>query len=163
MLATRDIPIVLLTGSNHSTQADGDAAGAEALVRKPFSPLELLAVANGSLGASTASRFARRRSTITRSSSSCARDIRHLLEIERAQRVLLQKAYQETVSALASALESKDTGTRAHSQRVQRYAIELAAAIEPALAGDQSTLYGFLLHDVGKIGIPTRSSRSRAR
>lgn len=50
LLATRDIPIVLLTGSNYSTQADGDAAGAEALVRKPFSPLELLAVANGSLG-----------------------------------------------------------------------------------------------------------------
>jgi HD-GYP domain-containing protein (c-di-GMP phosphodiesterase class II) len=59
------------------------------------------------------------------------------------------------VSALASALESKDTGTRAHSQRVQSYATALARAIaDKAVTGDQSTPYGFLLHDVGKIGIP---------
>ena len=51
-----------------------------------------------------------------------ARDLRHMLEVERGQRQLLQSAYLQTVSALASALESKDTGTRAHSQRVQSYA-----------------------------------------
>src|SRR5947207_6052040 len=61
----------------------------------------------------------------------------------------------ETVSALASALESKDTGTRAHSQRVQNYAMALADQVgDTAVAGDASTPYGFLLHDVGKIGIP---------
>jgi HD-GYP domain-containing protein (c-di-GMP phosphodiesterase class II) len=61
----------------------------------------------------------------------------------------------ETVSALASALESKDTGTRAHSQRVQSYACVLAEAVDGrAVVDDQSTQYGFLLHDVGKIGIP---------
>jgi response regulator RpfG family c-di-GMP phosphodiesterase len=153
--ATRDIPIVLLTGSNHSTQADGDAAGAEALVRKPFSPLELLAVVERLAGGLYDIPFrAAKKHDSEEQLLLYARDIRHLLEIERAQRILLQKAYQETVSALASALESKDTGTRAHSQRVQRYAIELAAAIEPTVAGDQSTQYGFLLHDVGKIGIP---------
>src|SRR2546421_369349 len=80
----------------------------------------------------------------------------NLLGIERAQRRLLQNAYRETVAALASALETKDTGTRAHSQRVQRYALELARQIEPDLAEDAGTEYGFLLHDVGKIGIPDR-------
>jgi len=61
----------------------------------------------------------------------------------------------ETVSALASALESKDTGTRAHSQRVQSYASALAKAVgDVTVAHDPSTPYGFLLHDVGKIGIP---------
>ena len=85
-----------------------------------------------------------------------ARDLRHLLEIERGQRVLLQDAYNETVAALASALESKDTGTRAHSQRVQRYALELARSVSPDLVDDPSAEYGFLLHDVGKIGIPDR-------
>jgi ribonuclease P protein subunit RPR2 len=84
-----------------------------------------------------------------------ARDLRHMLEVERGQRELLQSAYLQTVSALASALESKDTGTRAHSQRVQSYASALAGAIgEEVMAQDQSTPYGFLLHDVGKIGIP---------
>src|SRR4029079_10988515 len=71
------------------------------------------------------------------------------------QRELLQSAYLQTVSALASALESKDTGTRAHSQRVQSYATALAGPVDGhALVEDASTPYGFLLHDVGKIGIP---------
>jgi ribonuclease P protein subunit RPR2 len=78
-----------------------------------------------------------------------------MLELERGQRELLQSAYMETVTALASALESKDTGTRAHSQRVQSYAIALAKTVgEEAIVRDPSTPYGFLLHDVGKIGIP---------
>jgi HD-GYP domain-containing protein (c-di-GMP phosphodiesterase class II) len=83
-----------------------------------------------------------------------ADDLRRLLEIERGQRLLLEKAYEDAVVALARALESKDSGTGAHSQRVQRYALELAAAVAPELLGDASAEHGFLLHDVGKIGIP---------
>ena len=37
---------------------------------------------------------------------------------------------------------------------MQRYALELAAAIDPALAADPALEYGFLLHDIGKIGVP---------
>jgi response regulator RpfG family c-di-GMP phosphodiesterase len=85
-----------------------------------------------------------------------AHDLRHVLELEKEQRALVQDAYRETVIALASALESKDTGTRAHSQRVQQYAIELAREVDPSLLEDPGTEYGFLLHDVGKIGIPDR-------
>ena len=86
-------------------------------------------------------------------------DLRRLVEIERGQRLLLQNAYEETVVALARALESKDSGTGAHSQRVQRYALELADAVAPDLLGDESAEHGFLLHDVGKIGIPDRVLR----
>ena len=70
--------------------------------------------------------------------------------------MLIQGAYRETVTALAGALESKDIGTGAHSQRVQRYAIELAHGLDPDLLEDESVEYGFLLHDVGKIGIPDK-------
>ena len=156
--ATRDIPIVLLTGSEGGTHAAAKKAGADAFVRKPFSPLELLAVTERLAGGLFGVPF---RATKTRGRGPeeelllYARDLRHLLEVERGQRKLLQSAYLQTVSALASALESKDTGTRAHSQRVQSYASALADAVgEAALARDQSTPYGFLLHDVGKIGIP---------
>jgi ribonuclease P protein subunit RPR2 len=83
-----------------------------------------------------------------------ADDLRRLLDIERGQRLLLENAYEDAVVALARALESKDSGTGAHSQRVQRYALELAAAVAPELLGDASAEHGFLLHDVGKIGIP---------
>jgi HD-GYP domain-containing protein (c-di-GMP phosphodiesterase class II) len=131
---------------------------ADALVRKPFSPLELLAVAERLAGGVYGVPFRSTKNNGARPDEELllyARDLRHLLEVERGQRELLQRAYLETVSALASALESKDTGTRAHSQRVQNYAVALAEAIgDERVMRDHSTPYGFLLHDVGKIGIP---------
>jgi putative two-component system response regulator len=153
--ATRDIAVVLLTGSESGTAVEADRAGADAFLRKPFSPLELLSIVERLAGGRFGVPFrAQRRGHEDEQMLLYAQDLRHLLEIERGQRVLVQKAYRETVAALASALESKDTGTREHSQRVQRYAVELASAIAPALLEDPSTEYGFLLHDVGKIGIP---------
>jgi HD-GYP domain-containing protein (c-di-GMP phosphodiesterase class II) len=41
-----------------------------------------------------------------------------------------------------------------HSQRAHRYALELAHAVDPSLLDDESLEYGFVFHDVGKIGIP---------
>ncbi|TML06171.1 MAG: response regulator [Actinobacteria bacterium] len=155
---TSDIPIILLTGSTGGTRAAAKRAGADAFVRKPFSPLELLAVAERLAGGLYGVPFRASRKRAGGPEEELllyARDLRHLLELERGQRELLQSAYMETVSALASALESKDTGTRAHSQRVQSYATALAKAVgEDAVVRDPSTPYGFLLHDVGKIGIP---------
>jgi response regulator RpfG family c-di-GMP phosphodiesterase len=156
--ATSDIPVILLTGSSGGTTAAAKRVGADAFVRKPFSPLELLAVAERLAGGLYGVPF---RASKKRAGGPdeplllYARDLRHMLELERGQRELLQSAYMETVSALASALESKDTGTRAHSQRVQSYATALAKAVgERQVVQDPSTPYGFLLHDVGKIGIP---------
>jgi cyclic di-GMP phosphodiesterase len=156
--ATRDIPIVLLTGSEGGGDAAAKKAGANAFVRKPFSPLELLAVAERLAGGLFGVPF-RTTKKRTRGPNEelllYARDLRHMLEVERGQRELLQSAYLQTVSALASALESKDTGTRAHSQRVQSYATALAESVgQGAVVREESTPYGFLLHDVGKIGIP---------
>jgi ribonuclease P protein subunit RPR2 len=154
---TAAIAVVLLTGPDGGTRAEAEAAGADALMHKPFSPLELLAIVERLAGGLHPIPF---RASKARGDEEqlvlYARDLRYLLEIERGQRVLLENAYQETVAALASALESKDTGTRQHSQRVQHYALELARAVSPDLADDPSVGYGFLLHDVGKIGIPDR-------
>jgi response regulator RpfG family c-di-GMP phosphodiesterase len=152
---TKEIPIVVLSGSDGGTSVAAVEAGADAFLRKPFSPLELLSIVERLAGGLYGVPF---RATKKREPEEqlllYARDLRHLLEIERGQRHLLENAYHETVAALATALETKDTGTRAHSQRVQRYALDLTKAIDPELIDDQSTEYGFLLHDVGKIGIP---------
>jgi response regulator RpfG family c-di-GMP phosphodiesterase len=154
---TCDIPIVLLTGSDLATEASAQEAGADALLLKPFSPLELLAVVERVAAGLHATPF---RATSKRRPDEqlllYARDLRHLLELERGQRRLLQGAYHETVTALAGALESKDHGTGEHSQRVQRFAIELAQVAAPEVCEDDSVAYGFMLHDVGKIGIPDR-------
>src|SRR5688572_2157539 len=151
---TSSIRIVLLTGMEDVEEVAG-AAGADALLLKPFRPLELLGVVERLAGATVGAPMRR---VNGRSGEEqlvlYARDLRHLVELERAQRGLLESAYRETVSALASALGTKDTGTRQHSQRVQRYAVELAAVIDPVLAADPALEYGFLLHDIGKIGVP---------
>jgi ribonuclease P protein subunit RPR2 len=154
--ATRGTRIVLLTGGE-ATEEASRAAGADALLRKPFSPLELLGVveqlAEGSSQVVFEAEPGRRPDEQL---LLYAQDLRRLREIERGQRLLIQRAYRQTVTALASALESKDTGTKAHSDRVRQYALELAARMEPSLLDDPSVEYGFLLHDIGKIGIPDR-------
>ena len=147
--------IVLLDRLRRQTRTR-TACGADAFLRKPFSPLELLNSSSGSPAASTKGRSATADEPPEEQLILYAQDLRRLLEVERGQRALIQSAYQETVTALAGALESKDTGTGAHSKRVQRYAIELARSIDPALLDDPSLEYGFLLHDVGKIGIPDK-------
>ena len=153
--ATRDIPVVVLTGSDGGTAEAALDAGADSFLRKPFSPLELLAIVERLAGGLYGIPFrASKKKEPQEQLLLYARDLRHLLEIERGQRHLLENAYHETVAALATALETKDTGTRAHSQRVQRYAVELTKAVGPDLIDDQSTEYGFLLHDAGKMGIP---------
>jgi diguanylate cyclase (GGDEF)-like protein len=154
--ATESIGIVLLTGSDGGSEADAKIAGADAYLRKPFSPLELLNVVERIAGGLYEGPFRAASSPPEEQLILYAQDLRRLFEVERGQRALIQRAYRETVTALAGALESKDTGTGAHSQRVQRYAIELARELDPALLEDESVEYGFLLHDVGKIGIPDR-------
>ena len=157
---TAGIGVVLLTGRDDVS----DLGGADALLLKPFRPLELLAVVERVAGghAPQALRAAPAQSE-EQQLLLYARDLRDLIELERAQRGLLESAYRETVSALASALETKDTGTRQHSARVQRYATELMRGLEPELAEDASAEYGFLLHDIGKIGIPDQILRKPAK
>ena len=158
--STKDIPVILLTGDDGFTDEDARECGAAVLLRKPFSPLELLAEIERLAGGLYEGPF--RLITDERPEEQLllyAQDLRRLLEIEREQRSLLQTAYRETVCALTSALETKDTGTHEHSQRVQRYARELTAELDHHLLDDESLEYGYLLHDVGKIGIPDQILR----
>lgn len=152
---TADIGVVLLTGSERTEYAV-EACGADAFLRKPFSPLDLLNAVERIAGGLYEGPYRTASGPPEEQLILYAQDMRRLLEVERGQRALIQRAYQETVMALAGALESKDMGTGAHSQRVHRYAIELAGGLDPALLEDESVEYGFLLHDVGKIGIPDK-------
>ena len=154
---TQGIAVVLLTGSDGAMSENGSGAGADAFMLKPFSPLELLSVVERLAGGLHPFPFrAEKTRGLEEQLQLYARDLRHLLEIERAQRLLLQEAYQETAMALATALESKDSGTHQHCERVQRFAVLLACAARADIVDDPSTEYGFLLHDVGKIGIPDK-------
>jgi len=152
--------VVLLTGAEVSETAAAHA-GADALLRKPFSPLELVSVIDRLTGAEAVEIATELEGEPSEQILLFARDLGRLVEIERGQRRVVQDAYRETVTALANALEAKDSGTRVHSLRVRHYATELTTAIEPNLLSDPSLEYGFLLHDVGKIGVPGEVLRKR--
>jgi response regulator RpfG family c-di-GMP phosphodiesterase len=152
---TAGIPIVLLSGSIEFLPRQVAEAGADAFLSKPFSPLQLVALVERLASGAGSISFVDVPSVGADNGQLLlyAKDLRRIVELERTQRRLLQEAYGATVGALAEALATKDTGTRAHSRRVQRYAVELMHAVEPALCDDVSIEYGFVLHDVGKIGI----------
>jgi cyclic di-GMP phosphodiesterase len=145
-----DTAVILLTAEQISDTA-ARLAGAKAVVRKPFSPLDLLGLIT---------RVADEREFVSGTEGRedaqllmYARDLASVARAERNQRQLLQDAYRQTAVALADAVDVRDRGTGLHAQRVQSYALDLAETVDPSLLEDPSLEYGFLLHDVGKIGI----------
>jgi ribonuclease P protein subunit RPR2 len=66
----------------------------------------------------------------------------------------LELAYVATVRALATAVEAKDAYTGGHLNRVTAYGLEVCRVLEGSLPDTPSLEYGFLLHDLGKIGVP---------
>jgi ribonuclease P protein subunit RPR2 len=144
--------VILLTGAEVSDD-EAHAARADGVLRKPFSPLELVRLLEG-LDSSPAEAGVPEGGADAGQLLMYAHDLGRLLELERLQHRLLQEAYRETVAALADALEAKDPQTGFHAQRVRAYALVLTEAVDPSLLEDASLEYGFLLHDVGKIAIP---------
>jgi ribonuclease P protein subunit RPR2 len=90
-----------------------------------------------------------------------ARDVNEMYQAERARaRELedaldaLQESYLATVRTLAFIVEAKDSSTREHLERTHDYARALARVVMPDTEVSPELTYGFLLHDVGKVGIP---------
>jgi hypothetical protein len=73
-----------------------------------------------------------------------------------AQFAAQQRAYEATVGALCQAVETKDFYTRGHSDRVSRGSVMIAREI--GMRGDrvEAIRYAGMLHDVGKLGVPTK-------
>ena len=89
-----------------------------------------------------------------------ARELGELYRLERArsaelERVLasLQDTYIATMKSLAQVIEAKDSTTRGHLDRTQRYGLALARRVDPDIVTAELG-YGFFLHDIGKVGIP---------
>jgi HD-GYP domain-containing protein (c-di-GMP phosphodiesterase class II) len=66
----------------------------------------------------------------------------------------VELAYIATVRALATAVEAKDAYTGGHLSRVTAYGIEACTVLGGDLVELPGLQYAFLLHDLGKIGVP---------
>jgi hypothetical protein len=66
----------------------------------------------------------------------------------------LENSYTATVRALATAVEAKDAYTGGHLARVTEYGVRVCQVIGGGLATTPGLEQAFLLHDLGKIGVP---------
>jgi ribonuclease P protein subunit RPR2 len=89
-----------------------------------------------------------------------ARTEDHVRELRRSSTELhaahdaLSHHHRATAAALAQAIEARDSGTGGHVHRVTALAQVLLEQVDPVLAANEQLSFGFLLHDVGKIGVP---------
>ncbi len=90
-----------------------------------------------------------------------ARELGGLYQAERNRTQELEQAldsvremYVATMTSLAQVVEAKDSTTRGHLDRTQRYGLALAERVDPQLVERPEVAYGFFLHDIGKVGIP---------
>ena len=102
---TSAVPIVMISSSD-AARADAERAGAAAFVRKPFDPLDLLAILERAMGDPPLAHAFRPGLTETEADGDAA-DVRRLIEIAHHQHEVADRAYRETVTALATALESR--------------------------------------------------------
>ena len=129
------VPFLFL--SARAEQADPSRArtlGADDYIFKPFAPEELLVA------------------------------IRAKLDRRRALQVFdTRSAHLQTVTMLANVIEARESYTRGHVERVQRYALELAQALGWSHEALAICEFGALLHDIGKIAVPRAILNKRQR
>jgi HD-GYP domain-containing protein (c-di-GMP phosphodiesterase class II) len=66
----------------------------------------------------------------------------------------IELTYDETLEALAAALDLRDNDTAGHSRRVTLYSLEMAKRLNFTPDQLKQLERGAYLHDIGKIGIP---------
>jgi len=90
-----------------------------------------------------------------------ASDLQVMIGRERVQREEAESAYRELsgaylsmVRTLAEVCEAKDHHTRSHLDRTYQYATMLTQRLAPEYNQRAEIGFGYLLHDIGKVGIP---------
>jgi HD-GYP domain-containing protein (c-di-GMP phosphodiesterase class II) len=73
----------------------------------------------------------------------------------------LERTYFATVRGLAVAVEAKDEYTAGHLIRVTRLGLALLRIIDLEESQDPQYEFAFLLHDIGKLGVPDAVLRKR--
>jgi cyclic di-GMP phosphodiesterase len=123
------LPVVLVTGAGtYETLSQALTRGAAGLVTKPFAHAELqTAVADA------------------------------LERASRSREELRERLLAPTLaSALANAIEARDSYLHGHCERLASLAVRIAEDLDVPPEDIETVRLGAILHDVGKIGIPDR-------
>ncbi len=74
-----------------------------------------------------------------------------------------QLLFEQTAEALASAIDAKDPYTNGHSRRVAEYSLKIARTVGKSEEECERVYFAALLHDVGKIGVPSSIINKKGR
>jgi putative nucleotidyltransferase with HDIG domain len=132
------------------------------LITKPWNDDELKATLRQAFDHYDLKREIKRLNQVTREQNFKLQDMNRNLEgkvRERTKQLAeknheLRTAYIQTITALAEAIDAKDTYTRGHSERVAVYASRIAGKMNLSKEMIERVYFAGLLHDVGKIGVP---------
>ncbi len=80
-----------------------------------------------------------------------------------AEFALRQEAYEATMRSLIQAVETKDFYTRGHSERVSKASVLIGRRAGMREDRVESLRYAGMLHDVGKLGVPTEVLQASGR
>lgn len=128
------------------------------------SPIRALAeqardIAEGHYGQTVEVRGAIEIADLSTSFNRMSRSIEQAMEDLRKAARENHDLFLSSVRALAAAIDAKDPYTRGHSERVARYSVSIARAMELPPEQIRKVRLSALLHDVGKIGIDDRILR----
>jgi len=122
--------------------------GADDYLLKPFSLENVLSSVNRAL----------ERKGLEREAEGYRQSLEYMVDQRTRQlRAAMKRAeltYEDTLEALAAALDLRDNETAGHSQRVTDYCLEIARVLGCSEAELRVITRGAYLHDIGKIGIP---------
>ncbi len=151
---TARTPIIAISGSALNAES-ALAAGATAFVQKPFDPLELLALLERAIGVAPLT-HAFGPGVSDEDAKVNAAELGRLVELGRRRHEEIDRAYRQTLAAIAGSLEIRGLDTGSHTRRVTAYAMRLTVEVAPSLSDDPGLEWGFMFHDIGNIGIPDR-------
>lgn len=77
------------------------------------------------------------------------------IDFLKAEQKTIHTMFEQTAEALANAIDAKDPYTHGHSTRVAEYAKQIAILAGLSEKDCEEIYFAGLLHDVGKIGIPS--------
>ncbi len=127
-----DVPVILVTGFGNIEMArQALKEGATDFITKPYNVNEIPILIERNL-------------------------TRHTLESSRTRDLQeeVQRSYRATLEALLTALDTRDTETEGHSERVAGYTMLIAYQLGLPDEELPHIERGALLHDIGKIGVP---------
>ena len=136
------LPVIIMTSDiDPELEAEGFALGATDFIRKPFIPDVMLLRIQRVLQYEYLQK-------------NLKREVDRQTELAESRLLASERLFEETVLALAKAIDAKDKYTSGHSQRVAEYSKTIARRAGFPDEYVQRIYYMGLLHDIGKIGIP---------